>query len=430
MATPADVGLTLGASPDPGRAVRQVVVGQGVRVTVTAFDRASGAAVAEADPTLTIYPPGEAPVSVSTAALTPVSPGAWFFDVDATTAGTWLIYAACTTPRDAAADTTFDALPIPTSIAGAALTGTAIWQSGDPIMSGSADIPDVRLSLTADAPAGTAVRQAMLGQGVRVTVRAIDAATRAPVPTADPALRVFPPVTEADPTPAPLLLPTSLLTEAGPGVWFADVEANAAGAWVVYAAATTPRAAAAQIAFVVASVAGVVPAASAPMLTTQDLWPILTESGGILTATRVPALPPADGLAGVVLIGVQDGKSVNVPGGFIPRYRSFSIFIPDEPATTKPVAAFIVDVPVTFAAGLAGCLAEVGTPPTADTVWTLRGGGVPFGAVTFAAGTGAPSFAAAAARACPVGTLIDLLPPASADPTAADFAFTLQAALD
>lgn len=181
------------------------------------------------------------------------------------------------------------------------------------------DIPDVGLTLSVEPQATLRRRRAMIGQGIRIHVRAFDRATGLPVSAgADPSLTIYPPATVAEPIAVPINLPTAELTADGSGQWYADIGGDKAGMWIAYAAMTAPRSAAAEIAFDVTTSGGVVPNPAAPMVTTADLYPVLTQGGGVLTAVRhgaLPAVTTADRNAAVLV--ALDGASKQVALGTV-----------------------------------------------------------------------------------------------------------------
>lgn len=177
----------------------------------------------------------------------------------------------------------------------------------------SDSIPDIGVTLAADPTPSIRRRRAAIGQGVRLTARFTDRVTGAPVAVTDPSITVQPPATNSGALPAPLVFVADQLTPAGAGAWRLDVLGDKAGTWRVRAECTTPRAAAVEIEFDVTASNVVPPPASAPMLVTDDLGPIVTAEGGVLTAQRITALPEATSVDGLQLVGAQGDASRTIP---------------------------------------------------------------------------------------------------------------------
>lgn len=176
----------------------------------------------------------------------------------------------------------------------------------------SATIPDIGVTLTAEPQPSSRRRRAVIGQGIRLRATFYDRATGLSVAVDDPVITVQPPATSSGALPAPLAFSAAGLTAGGTGTWYVDVLADKAGAWQARAECTSPRAAAGELGFDVTATGVVPPPAASPMLVTDDLGPIVTQSGGVLTAKRVTELPEATDPAGLVLAGAQRGEARHV----------------------------------------------------------------------------------------------------------------------
>lgn len=147
---------------------------------------------------------------------------------------------------------------------------------------------------------------AAVGQSLLLHLQALDADTGAAVAATGPLLLA------TRPDKLQLAWTASDLVADGTGAWIAAVAADIAGGWRFRASVDGPAVAVRETAAtVIGTAVGGLPAA--PALVTQDLAPIITQAGGVLTVTRATALPQATDPGGLGVIGVQGGVTKWAP---------------------------------------------------------------------------------------------------------------------
>jgi len=104
------------------------------------------------------------------------------------------------------------------------------------------------------------------------------------------------------------------LTTLGAGAWSAAVGFDQAGTWYIRAETDSPQAEATEIAVPVRASLAVQAGAASPILTTQDLSPVVTQDGKLVTVQRIPSLPAAATLDGTeTVLAVQAGAAKQLP---------------------------------------------------------------------------------------------------------------------
>ena len=108
------------------------------------------------------------------------------------------------------------------------------------------------------------------------------------------------------------------LTLTATGQYQISQQLTQAGTWVLATSCSLPAVASAQLSISVTASNGLLPAPAAPLIVTQDLAPVVTQSGGVLTAQRVTALPAPEALdPDAAVLAVQGGASVQATAGGI-----------------------------------------------------------------------------------------------------------------
>lgn len=137
----------------------------------------------------------------------------------------------------------------------------------------------------------------------------------------------------------------------------------------------------------------------------------------------------------VMLAAGGDFKQVGKKGS-VPRLNATSavpydigIQILGKPDASGVVARFIAPRAFKILAALAGSIGKASVNPTAQVVLSVRKNGTEFGTVTFAAGSGTPTFAAAADTSFAIGDIFTVVAPATQDGTFADAQITFVATL-
>lgn len=124
----------------------------------------------------------------------------------------------------------------------------------------------------------------------------------------------------------------------------------------------------------------------------------------------------------VINVGVQGPAGRDAAAGY-----DFILSAQGKPDAAERLFLHVAAAPFMFPAGLAGSRAIAITAPAGDAVFSLRKNGAEFGTLTFPAGQGAGSFAAAAATTFAAGDRLEVLAPASQDASLSDLALTLAA---
>ena len=147
-------------------------------------------------------------------------------------------------------------------------------------------------------PAGRAMRPPQIGEGL---VLYLDVTSLAGQAVAATGVRF----TLRRPDGFAHVLQGNQIGEEAPGVYWVEVVFEVAGDWLLRAECSGPRPAVDEARLIVQGSLAAGAGAAGPLLVTRDLWPIAVGNGGMLTVTRIPALPEADDPIGMTLAGAQ-----------------------------------------------------------------------------------------------------------------------------
>ena len=169
--------------------------------------------------------------------------------------------------------------------------------------------------------------QVVIGQEVQALLDFEDAVTGRPAsPTGVGFIARLPDGTSLD--------LTSLLETTATGYYRANCVLSQAGAWTFRAECTGPAAAAGELSVTAAASNAALPAPTAPVVVTEDLWPVVSQSGAVLNAVRIPALPAADALDGTEAVPLaQAGVTRQVPVAAL--ITAAATTVPDASPSTR-----------------------------------------------------------------------------------------------
>lgn len=100
-------------------------------------------------------------------------------------------------------------------------------------------------------------------------------------------------------------------------------------------------------------------------------------------------------------------------------------YFPTKPTNGQLLFVMRLARAVTLPASLTGSKADLQTAATAETVFSIKKGGVEFGTITFAISGTTGTFASASGASFAAGDILTIYGPASADATAAGLSWTL-----